>query len=162
MIKSVAKLFEFKSESISKKKLRQIMVMMLLSLPVWPLLALDEYGMLPDGWVGNIAVIALIVGAISMICFVCTRFVNRFYFPDKYLDEWEKEIKHRSMSFAFMVFTWVAAPLFIIFTGFGDFNFTMTGEKLAIWFVGLLSSFLYIQTFHALWQVKPIDEDELA
>jgi len=161
MIKSVAKLFEFNPESISKKKLRQILVMMLLSLPVWPLLMMDQYGMLPDSWVSILAVIVLIVGAISMFCFVCTRFVNRFYFPDKYLDEWEKAIKHRSMSFAFMVFAWVAAPLFLLFTGVGDFKFSMTGEELGLWFVGLLLSFLYLQTFHALWQVEPIDEDEL-
>lgn len=161
MLNAVAKIFEFNEASVSPKKLRQIFVLMILSLPVWPLLMAGHYGYLPKNGVGVLASVVTVIGAISMLCFVCTRFVNRFYFPDKYLDEWELTIKHKSMSFSFMVLVWIVAPVVLLLMAFNDFDLTISGEQLGLWIIGLLLVMLYLQTFHALWQVKPIDEDEL-
>jgi len=162
MIRSIARLFEFQESSISPKKLRNIFILMAVSLPTWPLIMLDSYNLIPDGWPAVLSLILIVVGSLSMMCFVCTRFVNRFYFPDKYLDEWEKTIKHRSMSFAFMVLVWVMSPFLLLVVLLNKTAINVSSETIWLWLMGLLLSLLYLQTFHALWQVKPIDEDELA
>lgn len=161
MIKSIAKVFEFKEGSISPRTLRIILVLMLVSLPVWPLLMMQHYDLIPNGWVGALAAVTILIGAISMFGFICTRFVNRFFFPDKYLDEWERTIKHRSMSFAYMVLVWVVSPIVVALIFYTDFNLSLTGKEFSLWIVGLLLMLLYLQSFHALWQVKPMDEDDL-
>ncbi len=158
MISALAKIFEFNESSISKKKLRWITILMVLSLPLWPLMLLDYYGKLPNNWLGAVGVGMMIIGAISAICFVCTRFVNRFYFPDKYLDEWEIRIKHKSMTFAFMTLVWVLAPVVCVLSFVQNFSLNLSGEEVALWSVSVLLLLLYAQTFHALWQVRPIDE----
>ena len=158
MLKAIAKAFEFNESSISKKKLRFILVLMVVSLPTWPLIIMDYYNIFLDNWLGNAAAIMMLVGLISMICFICTRFVNRFYFPDKYLDEWEVRIKHKSMTFAFMCVVWSFGPIVFVLALIGDFSLNVTGEELVLWSFGFLLVLLYIQTFHALWQVRPIDE----
>jgi len=162
MIKSLAKIFEFQEGSISPNKLRNIIIMMIISLPTWPLIMMDFYDLIPDGWLAVLSLLLIVIGSLSMVCFVCTRFVNRFYFPDKYLDEWEKSIKHRSMSFAFMILVWIVAPVFLLVVSLTNISINFSSETFGLWFMGLLLSLLYLQTFHALWQVKPIDEDELA
>ena len=159
MLKSLARVFEFKEASISKGTLRRILILMVLSLPAWPIKVLDYHGMLPDNGVGKTAIIAMFIGMVSMLFFVCTRFVNRFYFPDKYLDEWEIRIKHKSMTFAFMVMAWVFAPLILIFVTMQDLTLTMSGEAVGLWGLGALLVMVYLQTFHALLQVRPMDED---
>jgi hypothetical protein len=65
------------------------------------------------------------------------------------------------MSFSFMVLVWVVSPAVLLLMAFNDFSLSLSGEALGLWIVGLLLVLLYLQTFHALWQVKPIDEDEL-
>ena len=159
MLRILARAFEFKQTSISKNKLRWILIMMVLSLPVWPLMMLDFYDVLPSGWVSQAAFVMIIAGLISMGGFVCTRFVNRFYFTDKYLDEWEVRIKHKSMTFAFMAMMWVVAPMSLILIGTQDYSFNLSGLELSLWLLGFVLILLYLQTFHALWQVRPIDED---
>ena len=157
MLRSIARVFEFKESSISKSTLRRILIFMLISLPAWPLVTLDYYEMLPVNWLGSVSAIVILVGVISMVMFVSTRFVNRFYFPDKYLDEWEIRIKHKSMTFAFMSIIWFVAPIVIVMALIPDLS--LSGEEVSLWFVGFLLLLLYIQTFHALWQVRPIDEE---
>lgn len=159
MLKSIARVFELKETSISKGTLRRILFLMIISLPTWPLVVLDYYKILPENWMGDVAFGLMVLGAIAMICFICTRFVNRFYFPDKYLDEWEIKIKHKSMTFAFMCLIWVLAPVVIILSNTHNFGLNLKGMEVAIWTVGLLLSLLYIQTFHALWQVRPLDAE---
>ena len=165
MLKSLARGFEFKETSISKKTLRRILILMVLSLPTWPIMMLDIYGILPDNVFGHAAIALMFIGAISMMCFVCTRFVNRFYFPNKYLDEWEVKIKNESMAFAFMVMAWGLVPIALTvmiildFTMTSEASLTMSVEAIIIWFAGFLLIMLYLQTFHALWQVRPIDEE---
>lgn len=158
MLKALAKSFEFDESSISKQKLRRILILMILSLPMWPLFMMDYYSLLPDNGLGTAALIVMIVGALSMLGFISTRFVNRFYFGDKYLDEWEIRIKHKSMAFTFMVMLWIIFPL--IFIVINSLNYIPnSAEELGLWFLGFWLTTLYIQTFHALWQVRPIDHD---
>ena len=159
MLKTIAKAFEFNEKSISKKKLRLILILMILSTPTWPLLTMNYYGMFKGSGFGGAVSIAIYIGMISMLCFICTRFVNRFYFPDKYLDEWEIKIKHKSMTFAFMVMVWIAAPIFIFLAMFQQVSINLSGEAVGLWAMGGLLALLYLQTFHALWQVRPIDEE---
>jgi hypothetical protein len=162
MLKAIARMFEFKEASISRGKLRLILFSMVLSLPTWPIVMADYYDLLPDNGIGTFATAAMFAGALSMLFFVGTRFVNRFYFPDKYLDEWEVRIKHKSMTFAFMVIVWGSAPVAVIIAmAKKNYVLSLSGEGVAIWLVGLLLVLLYVQTFHALWQVRPIDEDEM-
>jgi len=159
MLKSIARVFELKETSISKVTLRRILILMLLSLPTWPILMLDYYELLPDNWLGAAAILLMYVGTISMILFISTRFVNRFYFPDKFLDEWEIRIKHKSMTFAFMSLIWVLAPLVFVVTVMNGYKLSLDIDGVLFWIVGFMLVLLYIQTFHALWQVRPIDED---
>ena len=159
MLQSLARVFELKETSISKGALRRILILMVISLPTWPLIIMKHYGILPENGLGAVATGLSVVGAISMLAFVCTRFVNRFYFPDKYLDEWEIKIKHKSMTFAFMCLVWIWAPAAIILLNSHNLELNLKGFDVAIWSVGLMLSLLYIQTFHALWQVRPIDAE---
>lgn len=159
MLKTFARAVEFNEKSISKKKLRQILLLLIFSLPTLPLGLLHYHGALPDNLLGTLGYIGFLAGALSALGFFFTRFANRFYFPDKYLDEWEVRIKHKSMTFAFMVFVWVFPLLLLVVYGMLDGVFDMTNKSLIVWGCAILTFLMYIQTFHALWQVRPIDED---
>jgi len=161
MLKTFARATEFNENSISKKKLRQILIFLILSLPTLPLGFLHFFGLLPENMIGTLGYIGFIAGAISFLGFLLTRFVNRFYFPDKYLDEWEIRIKHKSMAFAFMTMVWVVPLLLIIVLGMGNQVFELSTAALVMLSCAMLVILMYLQIFHALWQVRPINDDEL-
>ena len=159
MLQALARVFEFKETSISKKTLRRILILMLLSIPAFPLSLLNLYDLYPNQSLEKIGSFAIVVGVISMFCFLSTRFVNRFYFPDKYLDEWEIAIKHKSMAFAFMVMFWAAPLVILALLGLSNFQFDASGEIVFFCGMSILLALCYIQIFHALWQVRPIDAE---
>ena len=63
------------------------------------------------------------------------------------------------MTFAFMCLVWGVAPIVFVMGVMQDFELSLNGDAFSLWFVGFLLLLLYIQTFHALWQVRPIDEE---
>ena len=159
MLKSLARVFEFKENSISKAALRRLLVLMVLSLPTFPLTILYKFGYFSNPVIETIVLIAVAIGLISTFAFMSTRFVNRFYFPDKYLDEWEIRVKHKSMAFTFMVMFWIVPLLILAVMLIGGFNREVSGIVVFFWGMGFLLGLCYVQIFHALWQVRPIDPE---
>ena len=157
MLRSIARVFEFKESSISKATLRRITFALLLSIPAFPLTVMRMYDLIPNPMIEGISVFVSIVGVLSLAYCMSTRFINRFYFPDKYLDEWEIEIKHKSMTFSFMIMFWVLPIVVLALLALIDFQLDISGEIVFFWGGGLLLSVCYIQILHALWQVRPID-----
>ena len=159
MLKTFARAVEFNEKSISKKKLRYILILLIASLPTLPLGMLHFFGLLPDNMLGTLGYIGFIAGALAFLGFVFTRFANRFYLPDKYLDEWEIQVKHKSMAFAVMAMFWGFPLILLIVMGMGNHVFEMETAGLVVLSCAMLVVLAYIQTFHALWQVRPIDEE---
>ena len=159
MLKSIARVFEFKESSISKATLRRITIALLLTIPAYPLAIMRMYDLFPNPIAEGIAVLFMTVGLISLVYCMSTRFVNRFYFPDKYLDEWEIRIKHKSMAFSFMIMFWVVPFVVLALMAFINFEFDVSGELIVFCGMAILLALFYIQIFHALWQVRPIDQE---
>jgi hypothetical protein len=160
MLKSIARVFEFKESSISKSTLRRITIALLLTIPAFPLGVMRIYDLFSNPIVDGMAKGLMIVGLICLIYCMSTRFVNRFYFPDKYLDEWEIGIKHKSMAFSFMIMFWVV-PFVIVAALIASSGAVWEVSGIVVFHIGMaiLLGLCYIQIFHALWQVRPFDQE---
>ena len=158
MLKSIARVFEFKESSISKSTLRRIFIALLLTIPAFPLGIMRMHDLFPNPIIDGIAVVFMTVGLISLCYCMSTRFINRFYFPDKYLDEWEIGVKHKSMAFSFMIMFWVVPFVVLALMASVNFELDISGEIIVFCGMAILLALCYIQIFHALWQVRPFDE----
>jgi hypothetical protein len=168
MLKALAKQVELEETSISRKTLRRLTFALLISLPVWPLLILDHAGLLEGqgGWfetsAGSIVkLVIVLVSLLALLIIATSRLVNRLYFPDRYLDEWEIKIKHKSMTFAFQVLMWLFVPILAILTLMGLPDAQVSGEVLMSALFAVLMLTVYLQTGHAVWQVQPIEDADL-
>lgn len=165
MMKLYADLFELTADSISRKSIRRLRWLTIGSLPYLPMIAfLILYGM-PR----SLAVLPLILAFLLFSCLTVTvllsRIVNRVWALDKYLDEWEKDIKRISMTRAYMAMMYVALTVSLIWHLFFDVFEPFISENLkAIPFlilIVLIGTGFYTQIFTQLAHIKPMDEDEL-
>ena len=165
MMKFYANLFELTADSISKKSIQRLRWLTLAALPIVPLTIFLFLEGLPDGYM---AIPILIVLIMSMICsstVLLTRVVNRVWSPDKYLDEWERDLKRKSMTLAFMVVIYVALGLILALEFFGGLIEPLVAEyptSLTYLFLFILiSTGFFAQVFKQLSLIEPIEEDEL-
>lgn len=164
MFKFLADITKLTEKNMSLSSLRRLRIFVFLSMPLFPLQALISLELLPNfipGWIVGLLIIASIVGLMFM---ACSRLVNRFWVRDKYLDEWELRIKHRSMAFGFQVITWVVALFIILSIGFDETFETFFSEiSVKGLFYGLGGVFLlgaYSQLLAQLAMIQPMEEDE--
>jgi len=150
---------------MSEFKLKLMRFLTIISLPFAPLLGIWQlqlfHNVLPEWLLG----LLVIVTAIPLFLVCISRLVNRVWVRDKYLDEWELRVKHRSMAFGFQVVLYVVA----ILGGIGIVA-DMIGFKVPAFppasigygLFALLMLGMYAQIFAQFSMIEPIDEDDLA
>lgn len=165
MMKFYANLFALTADSISEKSIRRLRWLTLLSLPILPLTVFLVFQGLPNGYLAIPFMIVFMTCAIATVTVLLARIVNRVWAPDKYLDEWEKDLKRKSMSLAFMVMIYVALSLGFALDIFGDVAGSLLEENpIALVYLCLfliVGSGFYTQIFKQLSLIEPMEEDEL-
>ena len=164
MLKWYAEVFKFSGKELTPKALRRLKILMFLSLPVYPLLAV-RLGQFGDN-VDLLLNIIYIIPAFSFFLFALTKFVNRFWSRDQYLDEWERARKHEAMAFAFQVLIYTLSAVML---------FGVLGDKLglikdvqfppfSLYGIGIIAGGIFIYGFYImyaymLFTIKPMVED---
>lgn len=164
MLKFYADFYRLREKTITRAALRRTIIFGVLSLPFFPLSMMDMTGRLPDFVPSIVFNLAFLVTGLFTFVFMFSRFVNRFYARDKYLDEWERRIKHESMAFAFqtmlyLVFALVGIGITLSAQGIvSDDVFDLKDFVMLVFILAIVG--LYVQSFHALTLVKPMEADE--
>lgn len=110
-------------------------------------------------------VVILLLFLIAVIMLLCSPLVMRFWARDKYLDEWELDIKRRGMKsgYTVLLFTLLLA---MIYFGF-KVDYSVDLEPKAIsnleiidWSFNLMIIAVFFQIQTQLRRIRPIDADE--
>lgn len=173
MMKLYADLFALTEESISAKSIKRLRWLTIGSLPILPLAAfvkifgftsLKGFGPLS----GYIVIFLITLFAFSLTCAVpviLSRIGNRIWAPDKYLDEWEQDMKRKSMAMAFIVVMWVTGAMGLSLSLFYKFIVPLVSEDPTalpfLMVLSILGAGIYTLIFTQLSLIDPIDEDEL-
>lgn len=165
MLTILAKQFELTEENTTARALRRTWWMMVLSLPAFLIVVWVSFHGIPTNFISLVfCTLVFLTASFPMMVFLSSRFVNRFYFPDKYLDEWEIRIKHKSIVFAVQVLissmVVVGFIALIMEAWFNIASLSFTTLQIGIGTFLILIAFFYVQAFKALSLVEPIDEDE--
>ena len=165
MLKWYAELFKFSGKELTPKALRRTKMLMLLSLPAYPLLATAKIGQFNDN-VDFFLNIVLVISGVCLLAWSVTKFMNRFWSRDQYLDEWELKRKHESMAFVFQVMMYSFGAILLLITVLHRFEFakqislpTLDVYSLGIIFAGFLSFGYYVMQAYLLFTIKPMVED---
>lgn len=165
MMKFYATLFELTADSISAKSIRRLRWLTIASLPYLPMIAFLVLHGVPRGFVAIPFILAFVFFSVLTGTVLLARIVNRVWAPDKYLDEWEKDLKRTSMTTAFMAMIYVAIAMALIWVLFSDNIAPYLDNNLKalplLLLVGLIGIGFYTQIFTQLAVIKPMDEDEL-
>ncbi|WP_371395468.1 hypothetical protein [Fretibacter rubidus] len=166
MLKWYAETFKLTEKQMTTRALRDIKILTVLSFLAVPIFLAMRTDVIPVALTIP-AVLALIF---TMGCFFClcfTKFVNRFWARDKYLDEWERGRKHQSMAFAFQVLLYGFGTIlvgFIIGDMFGmvrDIEMPVMGfDDFILILASIFIGGLMIMHLYLLATTKPIDEGD--
>lgn len=162
-----ANTFRISGKNITKSGLRRTKILTWLTLMIVPLEVLDT------DWIDNsenvlflgLIGIVMIVALIGLIGLLLSPLVHRFWARDKYLDEWEIDVKRKGMAAGYKVlfgaiFIGLAySALTMAFSSsetpeFSHFQLDSLGFALLILAFG-------VQTLTQLSLIRPIDEDDL-
>ena len=165
MMKFYANLFALTAEYISEKSIRRLRWLTIGSLPTLPMTAFLVLFGLPKGYLAIPFMIAFVACFVMMTSVLLARIVNRVWSPDKYLDEWEKDLKRRSMTMAFMVVIYVSIGMGIAWGLLDNVVAPYVAENPEtlpiLLLVSIIGAGFYTQIFTQLSLIVPIDEDEL-
>jgi len=159
MLKWYADTFKLSSAELTTKSLNRLKLFTVLGLPSLPFMAYA----LSNGFAGNAAIIAAIIGLISAVFMVVTMvspFTNRFWARDKYLDEWEVGRKHHAMAIGHQITDYmfvILAAVFFIAAQFSKQTITFNLETLASIAMGVVVFMVLVPHIFLLWTVKPVD-----
>lgn len=110
-------------------------------------------------------VIALLVVIAALIMLLCSPLVMRFWARDKFLDEWELDVKRRGMKSGYTVLLFTMLAVTIYFGFQADYSVdvepdTISTLEVAEWSFTILviAAFFQIQT--QLRRIRPIDADD--
>ena len=166
MLKWYAETFKLSGRELTASAIKRIKLLTVVSLPAIPLVMVNIFLEIPD----HLAIafwVMLIPSIVALICLCFTKFVNRFYARDKYLDEWETAKKHQAMAFAFQVMAYsfgavlgfgVLGDAFSIFQNVKTRSFDI--YEIGVVAAGLIVFGFYAMHFFLLATVKPIDESD--
>lgn len=165
MLKWYADWTELDESLITPSALRRIRILLICSLPFFPLLALGELGSLPEGAFLLTAYYLVAIGSmIATVVLLLTRIISRVWVADKYLDEWERRVKHKSMSVAFMVLCYTLSALFVVgllYHEFSGVDFPNVDLRVLMFAMGGSMIFgLYVQMIQQLSMIQPMEKDE--
>jgi len=170
MLKYYAKFTELNNKDVSAPALKRLRIIGLLSLPFVPALGLMELkggisSPIVEPLQGIALTIIVLLSAVALLILCTNKLVNRVWVRDKYLDEWETQLKYRSMAFGFQVVLYTISA--ILFSGFVLYYFNMVSlEELTPGIIGyalfsLLMLGLYSQIYAQFAIVQPVEDDEL-
>ncbi|MEP6341688.1 MAG: hypothetical protein ABJ275_00065 [Maricaulaceae bacterium] len=157
MLKFYADTFKLSEAELSEEKLRRLKLYTLLGLPAFPLIALvyfKDFSLSLTFIIGLIGLISLGFVMVTMT----SRFINRFWARDKYLDEWEVARKHHAMAIGHQVTDYMFMALgaiFFIASIFIKKTITINLEILAGTAFGVVVFMIYVPHIFLLWTVKP-------
>ncbi len=166
MLKFYAKITELNERDVSETTLKRLRVMSFLSLPFTPLLGVMEADILTNSALIGLMGFILLMSAVALFILCISKLVNRVWVRDKYLDEWELGMKHRSMAFAFQVVLY--AICVVLFGGvILDCFYGLTLPKITPEIIGyslfsIMMLGLYAQIYTQFAMVEPIEEDEFS
>ncbi len=177
MLKWYADMYALSPRQLTQTALRRLKILLFLSIPaaltmvLFPIWIGSVDGAKFDfGGFGPVLTISLLVSFICLLILCFSRFTNRFWAPSKYLDEWERDLKHKAMSFAAQVFCWSAGfvmigVMLLETVGVLPEHFTIEHAHLVEWVIGLtmfiLIPILFLSLSYMLWAVKPVDQEDL-
>ena len=173
MLKLYADLFALTEESISAKSINRLRWLTIGSLPILPIVAfMKTFGLKSLRVFGPsslyLAVLVLTIFVVSLICAVpvlFSRIGNRIWAPDKYLDEWERDMKRKSMAMAFIVVMWVTGAIGVSLNFAGKLIGPYISDNPTILpfliILTVLGTGIYTLIFTQLSLIEPIDKDEL-
>lgn len=166
MLKWYAETFKLSGRELTATAIKRIKLLTLLSLPALPLIITDVFLEIPDHL--NMPFFFILVPSfMAFVCLCFTKFVNRFFARDKYLDEWETAKKHQAMAFAFQVMLYCFSAVLVIGVlgdVFSIFQNVIT-RSFDLYEIGVVASGMmmfgfYVMHFFLLTNVKPIDESD--
>jgi len=167
MLKWYADITELDEAAVTPSALRRIYILLVLSVPFLPLMNLGHLGYMDGGKAAELFYwSAFLISAVATVCLFLTRIVYRAWVQDKYLDEWEMAVKHKSMSVGFMFLTYTLALLFGV--GFANFDFgaqnqiSIGVDMLGFAAIGAVFFGLYIQIIQQLAMLQPMDDDDFS
>lgn len=166
MLKWYAEFYKFSGKELTPKALRRLKGLMFLSMPAYPLLATAKLGQLSDN-VNTGLNIVLVISGLCLFAWSLSKFVNRFWSRDQYLDEWERARKHESMAFTFQVMMYTFGGIMLLSVVLNKFTFAkkiplpaLDIYSLGIIFAGFLTFGFYVMNAYLLFTLKPMAEDE--
>lgn len=169
MMKLYARMTDLNAHDVSAKTLKRLRIISLISLPFVPALGLmgSDFVSSPlsEPLPAIILAIITIVSAIALLILCLNKLVNRVWVRDKYLDEWEVQLKYRSMAFGFQVVLYVISAALFLGAALDYFDKLVlpefTPEVIGYALFSLLMLGLYAQIYAQFAMVQPIEEDEM-
>ena len=168
MLKWYAETFKLTEKQMTGMALRRIWVLTAISLLLVPAILIREiYD--PQEASSVLVNTMFYIGLVGFFCLAFTKFMNRFWSRDKYLDEWEKERKHEAMAFAFQIMQYIVMAILLIIGfspifGYGqDILFGEFGHRtLGFIVMGFGAIGIFAMHLYLLVTTKPINSlDEL-
>lgn len=164
MLARFFKIFELKEKDLSRRALLRFRIFTILAIPVFPLFTLIELGNLSQSATKT----AMVVGIISFIFFCIvglSRIANRFWTPNRYMDEWEIQLKQSSMSFAYqLIFIGVVASVLVLISvGWIETEavlFEFKAHQLVWALANIFVMMLFLPLIYIIWALRPIDVDD--
>ena len=165
MFKFYADLFALTADSISAKSIRRLRWLTIGSLPLLPMFVFTAFYGLPDGYSTIPFTIVFLLSIICTFSVLFARIVNRVWALDKYLDEWEKDIKRKSMTMGFMAIMYFAMALVVGWDLFNDILAPLVSDNpksIPMLILGSIVGIgIYTQIFTQISLIKPIEGDDL-
>jgi len=167
MLRGYASAFEITERHLTRKYIQRISI---LSWIIFLSLLLD---FIDSDWAFDSApaivsialTIALFVFIVATIMLLCSPLVMRFWARDKYLDEWELDVKRRGMKsgYTVLLFALLAATIYFGFKVDYSIDLDQVAVSLldvAEWSFSLLILAIFFQIQTQLRRIRPIDADE--
>jgi len=151
MLKLYADTFKLNAAELTVQSLKRLKWLTVLSVIG---LVCDIYAY-ACGYEGPLAIMAAVAGVILLVPFgivMMSRFANRFWARDKYLDEW---VGHQVTDYGFAIL----AAVFFIAAQFSKQTLTFNFETLAVMAMGVVVFMVLVPHIFLLWTVKPVDLD---
>lgn len=167
MLNWYANTFRITEKSITKAALRRTKVLTWLALLIVPLEIIigDWFDELTNGLLITGVVILILVSLIALIGLLLSPLVHRFWARDKYLDEWEIEVKRKGMSAGYKVLFGALVIGLIYSAAVTDYSETseqaVSALRLDSLGFALLILAFGVQTLTQLRLIRPIDEEDL-
>jgi hypothetical protein len=167
MLNWYANTFRITEKSITKAALRRTKVLTWLALLIVPLEIFigDWFDELTNGLLITGVVILILVSLIALIGLLLSPLVHRFWARDKYLDEWEIEVKRKGMSAGYKVLFGALVIGLIYSAAVTDYSETseqaISALRLDSLGFALLILAFGVQTLTQLRLIRPIDDEDL-